>query len=162
MVSTPEKRPARQTLNDEPSQKINGTYLIFAFSTICFFFTLLKSPFACSKNKRHKNIFLHAGIFLALLLFTKKTKNIFWVSKSFENFHWISFLSKLWPCTQILKQVSIGKEPWLKGRGGKPTRGLADTTGRPAPGDRCPGPTFSNGFLAVLAGLSLLACCIWS
>ena len=55
---------------------------------------------------------------------------------------------------QIFKIFDRWRDAWPKGRPSGPTIGPTDPTGRPTLGYHWVGPTFSNGSIAVVAGLS--------
>ena len=94
--------------------------------------------------------------------FYKNTKNIFWVSKFFGKIFWTSFRAKFGRAPQ--GHLSYGHwDSWAKRRD---PAGLA--VGRPTPqvvchpGGHWVGPCFSNGFIAIMPGLSAGARAIWS
>ena len=133
MVRTMEKSRARQTLNDAPLPKVNW-YL----SHICFLrFSIFSLHLICFSPLHvwnFQNYFLYAGIFLAFFPFYKKTKNIFWVLKSFGKNNLDIFSSKLLAVHHISKVHNRWGSIWPKGG----TRGL--TLGSAEPGAMAPGP----------------------
>ena len=150
MARTMEKSRARRTINDAPLPKVNW-YL----SHICFFhfstFSLHLICFSPLHVWNFQNCFLHAGIFLAFLSFYKKTKNIFWVLKSFGKIIWTSFRANFWPCTIFSKNLTVEEAPGRRGvPGGRPHRS-AD------PGPTAPGPHLLQR-LHSHCGLPLLWC----
>ena len=130
MVRTMEKSRAHRTLNDAPLPKVNW-YL----SHICFLrfstFSLHLICFSPLHVWNFQNCFLHAGIFLAFFPFYKKTKNIFWVLKSFGKNNLDIFSSKLLSVHHIFEVYNRWGSNRPKGGTRGPTLGPADPTGRP-------------------------------
>ena len=153
MVRMMVKSRAHQTLNDAPLPKVNW-YL----SHICFLrfstFSLHLICFSPLHVWNFQNCFLHAGIFLPLFPFYKKTKNIFWVLKSFGKNNLNIFSSKLLAVHHISKVHNHWGSIWPKGGTRGPTLGPADLWGRPTQDQCLLGPTFSNGYLTVVPGSS--------
>ena len=144
LVSNTEKSRACRTLNDASSPKVNGTYLIFIF--LLFFPPFLIFSTTWFKNKKDKNIFLLAGIFLVLFYFSQKYQKYFLSLKILWKSSWISFRANFWTCTRFSKHMTVTKESGQ--------RGPADPTGRPTQGQRLLGPTISNGYRTVVPGSS--------
>ena len=151
MVRTMEKSRARRTSNDAPLPKVNW-YL----SHVCFIrfstFSLHLICFSPLHVLNFQNCFFHAGIFLALFPFYRKTKNIFWVLKSFGKNNLNIFLSKLLAVHHISKVHNRWISIWPKGGTRGPTLGPADPTGRPTQDQRLLGLTFFQ---------RLPDCCAW-
>ena len=149
MVRTMEKSRARRTLNDAPLPKVN-----WCLSHICilrlFNFFFLPHLFSPLHVWNFQNHFLHAGIFLALFLFYRKTKNIFWVLKFFGKNYLNIFLSKLLVVHHISKVHNRWGSFWPKGGTRGPTLGPAGPTSRSTQDQRLLGPTFSNGCMSHL------------
>ena len=131
MVRMMEKSHARRTINDAPLPKVNW-YL----SHICFLrFSIFSLHLICFSPLHvwnFQNCFLHAGIFLAFFPFYKKTKNIFWVLKSFGKNILDIFSSKLLVVHHISKIHNRWGSIWPKGAPGGPPWGQpTPQVGRP-------------------------------
>ena len=100
-----------------------------------------------------KIVFCMLEFFYQLFPFHKNTKNIFWVLKAFGKNNLDIFSSKLMAVHHIFNYDRQGIT-WQNGGTRGPTLGPADPTGRPTQGQRLLGPTFSNGYLAVVPGSS--------
>ena len=101
-----------------------------------------------------KIVFCMLEFFLAFFPFYKKSKNIFWVLKSFGKNNLNIFLSKLLAVHHISKVHNRWGSIWTKGGTRRPTLVPADPTGRPTQDQRLLGPTFSNGYLTIVSGSS--------
>ena len=146
MVRMMEKSRARRTLNDTPLPKVNW-YL----SHVCFIlfstFSLYLICFSPLHVWNFQNYFLHAGIFLAVFLFTKIPKKIM-SFKILWKIIWTSFRAKIWPSTPWSFSI------WPLELNGKREAAAGPPGGPPNPGNYCEGPTCSNGHLTIVAGLS--------
>jgi len=117
---------------------------------LCTLFVFLHCMFEIFKI-----VFCMLEFFLAFFPFYKKTKNIFWVLKSFGKNNLDIFSSKLLAVHHIFKELNHWGSTRPKGGTRGPTLGPADPIGRPTQGQRLLGPTFSNSFLTVVPSSSL-------